>query len=260
MTTTADLERALAAAGIAAPARWDEVTGSTNATARGLAERGAQEWTLVAAGHQTAGHGRLGRTWQDLPGRALMFSVVLRPAIEPQDAGLLSLLAGAAMAEAASEVSGATIRCKWPNDLLAQRGGKVAGILLESVVRDGVVRHVVMGLGVNLAPPEGVEGAAGIGADVDPMTLLTGFLVRFRAGYRPGDPAFGPEVVRRWSAASATLGADVEVTRADGSHERGRATALDARGGLIVEAAEGPATVVFGEVAHLGLPPAHTAG
>ena len=189
-----------------------------------------------------------------------MFSVVLRPAMAPQDAGLLSLLAGAAMAEAASEVSGSKIRCKWPNDLLAEDGRKVAGILLESVVREGVLRDVVMGLGVNLEPPEGIEGAAGIGADVDPMTLLTGFLVRFRAGYRPGDPAFGPEVVRRWSAVSATLGTDVEVARADGSRERGRATALDARGGLIIETATGPTTVVFGEVAHLGLPPPHAAG
>ena len=251
MTTTTDLERALTAAGITAPVRWDEVTGSTNATARELAGRGAQEWTLVAAGHQTQGHGRLGRTWHDRPGEALMFSVVLRPVLPAQDAGLLCLLAGAAMAEAASEASNSPIRCKWPNDLLAADGGKVAGILLESVVQDGALRDVVMGLGVNLSAPEGIEGAAGIGAHVDPMGLLTGFLRRFRSGYRPGDPAFGADVVRRWSAVSATLGADVEALRADGSRTSGRATALDARGGLVIETATGPTTVVFGEVAHL---------
>jgi BirA family biotin operon repressor/biotin-[acetyl-CoA-carboxylase] ligase len=251
MTTTADLERVLAAAGIAAPVRWDEVTGSTNATALDLAGSGAPEWTLVSAGHQTEGHGRLGRSWRDTPGQALMFSVVLRPDIAPDRAGLLCLLAGAVMAEAASEASGTSIRCKWPNDLLAADGGKVAGILLESVVRDSVLRHVVMGLGVNLRPPQDIEGAAGLGGQVDPMALLTGFLIRFRDGYRPGEPTFAPDIVRRWSDVSTTLGREVEVARADGSRERGRATALDERGGLIIETDAGPITVVFGEVAHL---------
>ena len=61
MRSELDLERALAAAGLRAPVRWEEVTGSTNATAYALAMDGAPEWTLVAAGHQTAGRGRLGR-------------------------------------------------------------------------------------------------------------------------------------------------------------------------------------------------------
>ena len=251
MTTTADLERAVTAAGIAAPVRWDEVTGSTNAAALDLARSGAPEFALVAAGHQTQGQGRLGRTWSDRPGQALMFSVVLRPTLAPETAGLLSLLAGAAMAEAASVASGRSIRCKWPNDLLTEDGGKVAGILLESVMQDGALAHVVMGLGVNLAPPADIEGAAGLGPDVDPMALLTGFLRGFRAGYHPGEPGFGAEVVRRWTAVSATLGREVEAARADGSRERGRAAALDERGGLVIETAGGPVTVVFGEIAHL---------
>jgi BirA family biotin operon repressor/biotin-[acetyl-CoA-carboxylase] ligase len=187
----------------------------------------------------------------DTPGQALMFSVVLRPQIAPDRAGLLSLLAGAAMADAASEASGTAIACKWPNDLLAPDGGKVAGILLESAVQDGAIRHVAMGLGVNLEPPQDIEGAAGLGAQVDPMALLTGFLVRFRDGYQPGSAAFSPDVVQRWSGVSATLGRDVEISRADGSKERGRATALDERGGLIVETDAGPRTVAFGEVVHL---------
>ena len=180
-----------------------------------------------------------------------MFSVLLRPALTPADAGLLSLLAGAAMAEAASETSASPVRCKWPNDLLNGAGGKVGGILLESVVMDGTLREVVMGLGVNLSPPPDVEGAAGLGEDVDPIGLLTGFLQRFRAGYRPQDPSFGTEIVRRWSAISATLGRDVEVVRGDGSRAHGRASGLDAHGGLIMETATGSTTVVFGEVAHL---------
>ena len=79
MLSVTELERALADLGLEAPVRFDEVTGSTNATALGMAEAGAPEWTLVAAGHQTAGRGRLGRTWTDLAGGALLFSFVLRP-------------------------------------------------------------------------------------------------------------------------------------------------------------------------------------
>ena len=76
--TTVDLERSLRSAGLTAPVRWDEVTGSTNATAAALALQGAPEWTLVGAGHQTQGRGRQGRRWEDEPGGALMVSVVLR--------------------------------------------------------------------------------------------------------------------------------------------------------------------------------------
>ena len=63
------LRRALEAVGLTAPVRWDEVTESTNATALAMAAAGTPEWTLVAAGHQTAGRGRQGRAWVDRPER-----------------------------------------------------------------------------------------------------------------------------------------------------------------------------------------------
>jgi len=87
--TATELERALRLAGLSAPAHWQEVTGSTNADAAALADGGAPEWTLVGAGHQTAGRGRLGRTWLDRPGGSLMASLVLRPTMAPEDLGLL---------------------------------------------------------------------------------------------------------------------------------------------------------------------------
>ena len=253
MTTTADLRRALAAAGCPAPSQWPpqwhETTGSTNATARELADSGAPEWSLVAAGHQTDGRGRLGRTWVDRPGEALLFSVVLRPDIAPAAAGLLSLLAGAAMAEASAALVGAEIRCKWPNDLLID-GAKAGGILAEAQVSGGALAHVVMGVGVNLAAPEGVEGATGIG-EADPMALLAGFLRTFRDGYRPGEPGFPADVVARWSRTAATLGREVEVSRAGADPVRGIATRVDELGGLVLDTAQGAVTVTSGEVTHL---------
>lgn len=246
MLSVIELERALAALGIEAPVRFEEVTGSTNATAVALAEAGAPEWALVGAGHQTAGRGRLGRTWTDVPGAALMFSFVLRPALDPEDAGLIPLLAGAAMAATIRDVAGIEVRCKWPNDLLLA-GGKVGGILAESSVTDGSLRYVVVGIGLNLEPPTGVEAAVGLG-DTDPAALLAGFLRRFRDGY--GRLPEG--AVDAWTEVSATLGREVEVVRLQGPPVRGRAFAVDDRGALVIRTADGTRTVTSGEVEHLG--------
>jgi BirA family transcriptional regulator, biotin operon repressor / biotin---[acetyl-CoA-carboxylase] ligase len=246
MLSVIELERALAALGVEAPVRFEEVTGSTNGTAVALAEAGAPEWALVAAGHQTAGRGRLGRTWTDVPGRALMFSFVLRPALDPEDAGLIPLLAGAAMATTIRDVAGIEVRCKWPNDLLLA-GGKVGGILAESSVSDGSLRYVVVGIGLNLEPPTGVGAVAGLG-DADPAALLSGFLRRFRDGYE----RLPEGAVDAWTDVSATLGREVEVVRLQGPPVRGRAIAVDDRGALVIRTADGTRTVTSGEVEHLG--------
>ncbi len=227
--------------------RFDEVTGSTNATASELAEAGTPEWTLVAAAHQSAGRGRQGRAWVDRPGAALMFSFVLRPAaLDPEHSGLVPLLAGVAMANAIQRVATVEVRCKWPNDLLLG-GAKVGGILVESSIADGRVRYVVVGVGVNLEPPTGVRAAAGLG-DVDPAALLSAFLVRFHDGY----VALPADVIEHWSAVSATLGREVEALRTRAPSIRGRAVAVDERGALVIETVDGPVTVTSGEVEHLG--------
>ncbi len=241
------LQRALRAAGLTAPVRWDEVTDSTNATASAMALEGTPAWTLVAAGHQTAGRGRHGRSWRDRPGSALLCSVVLRPAWEPAVAGLVSLAAGAAMAEAASELSGREIRCKWPNDLMAGES-KVGGILGEVAVEAGRIAHVVVGIGVNLDVPEDVPGAGALG-DVDAEALLTSFLTRFRSMI-DGPPE---EILGRWRAVSGTLGRRVEATTVGGDTASGVAADLDGTGALLVDTGEGIVRVAFGEVRHLGV-------
>src|SRR3954447_25626695 len=98
-----------------------------------MAADGAPEWTLVAAAHQTAGRGRLDRTWHDRAGSSLLVSVVLRPPLEPRDAGLLSLLAGAPPPDTVETVGDHRAVGKCPTDVLIG-GGKAAGILAESVL------------------------------------------------------------------------------------------------------------------------------
>jgi BirA family biotin operon repressor/biotin-[acetyl-CoA-carboxylase] ligase len=249
MLSEGSLRRALERVGLQAPVRYDEVTGSTQATALELASAGTPEWTLVAAGHQTGGRGRLGRTWSDEPGRALMFSMVLRPELDPRAGGLLTLLAGTAMVEACRELGEAAAACKWPNDVLVD-GRKAAGILAESSVADGRIEHVVLGIGANLGkPPHDVPLAGAVRADA--AELLGGFLSAFVRGYRPGDGDFANAVTAAHAAVSATLGTRVRAATEDGTVVEGDAIAVDERGGLVVRTASGERLVRFGEVEHL---------
>ena len=243
------LVRALERVGLRAPVRFDEVTASTQATALELAGTGTPEWTLVAAGHQTQGRGRLGRTWLDRPGRALMFSFVLRPELDPASGGLLALLAGTAMAQASFELADQRAACKWPNDLLVA-GRKAGGILVESRV-DGVrFEYVVIGIGVNLgAPPPDVPDAGSVEAEDD--ELLETFLSEFVRRYEPAHPAFAGSVIAAYREVCATLGTRVRATTAAGAIVEGEAVDLDERGGLVVRTTVGDEVVRFGEVEHL---------
>jgi BirA family transcriptional regulator, biotin operon repressor / biotin---[acetyl-CoA-carboxylase] ligase len=249
MLSEGSLRRALERVGLQAPVRYEEVTGSTQATALELASAGTPEWTLVAAGHQTGGRGRLGRTWSDEPGRALMFSVVLRPELDPGAGGLLTLLAGTSMVQACRRLGIADAACKWPNDVLVD-GRKAAGILAESSVADGRFEHVVLGIGANLRePPPGVAGAGAVQGDA--AELLEAFLAAFVRAYRPGDAGFANAVTASHAAVSATLGTRVRAGIEDGTVIEGDAIALDERGGLVVRTASGERVVRFGEVEHL---------
>jgi BirA family biotin operon repressor/biotin-[acetyl-CoA-carboxylase] ligase len=248
-------EQAAREAGIDAPLTFHEVVESTNTTALRLAEDGCPEWSVVVAGHQTDGRGRLGRTWIAQPGDALLCSVVLRPeSLGPQQAGLLTLLAGVAMTEAARVACRAAVTCKWPNDIMVGKG-KAGGILAESIVVDGRLRAVVIGAGVNVrAAPPGIKGAAALGTPADdPSKLLTAFLFCMKQRYRPGDDAFGPTVLSAYREVCSTLGGNVRATTLDGRSIEGLAADVDERGNLLVDGAsnEGQETVAFGEVEHL---------
>lgn len=248
MLTEAALSRALERAGLHAPARFDEVTRSTQATALELASAGAPEWSLVAAGHQTEGRGRLGRTWRDEPGNALMFSLVLRPGLAAERGGLLSLLAGVALVDACRPHT-AGPACKWPNDLLVD-GRKAGGMLLESRLAEASIEHAVLGVGVNLgAPPADVPTAGAV--DAEPEDLLAAFLSAFGARYEPSSEGFASSIVAEYRARCATLGLRVRATTVDGRDVEGVADDVDEAGGLVVRTGEKTETVRFGEVRHL---------
>src|SRR4051812_34748969 len=122
----------------------DEI-GSTNAAlaAAAAGEQGdgaAVEGTVLVAEHQVAGRGRLDRIWTSPPRAGLTVSVLLRPDVPAARRGWLPLLTGVALGEAVGEVTGVRASLKWPNDLLAVDGRKLAGILAESTGTAGVLR------------------------------------------------------------------------------------------------------------------------
>jgi BirA family biotin operon repressor/biotin-[acetyl-CoA-carboxylase] ligase len=252
MTDPETLLEAAASAGAAAGSLFEKVTASTQATAMRLAEDGADEWTVVVAGHQTSGRGRLGREWSSEPGTSLLFSVVLRPRIAPAKSGLVTLLAGAAMAEAARVSAGVEVRCKWPNDLLVE-GKKAGGILAEGKVSSDELRYVVLGVGMNVtAPPAGFPEAGSVSASADPALLLHSFLMIMKQRWHTHSPRFADEVVSAWRACSATLGKRVSADTVDGSRIEGVALDVDRDGALLLQTDDGARTVSFGEIQHLG--------
>jgi BirA family biotin operon repressor/biotin-[acetyl-CoA-carboxylase] ligase len=128
---------------------YEETVDSTNRVALELAHDGAPEGTLVLADRQTAGRGRLQRSWQSPPGCNLYLSIIFRPAIPPHDASQITLLAGLAVAEAISAVCPERVGIKWPNDLLIG-GRKVCGILAEARMAKEVIDSVIVGVGLNV--------------------------------------------------------------------------------------------------------------
>jgi BirA family biotin operon repressor/biotin-[acetyl-CoA-carboxylase] ligase len=227
--------------------RMDSVT-STQSVAFELAERGAADGTLVVADTQTAGRGRRGRAWTDVPGESLLCSIVVRPRLALPDLPKLSLAAAVAVAEAIADVTGLPARLKWPNDVLVD-GRKIAGILLESRILTNPV--VVVGIGVNLrqrrlpeplaatATSVDLAGGTPVSRDALLQTILEVFDRRREGLERDG---FGP-VRESWLALADTIGRAVTV----GDHA-GVAVDLTGGGALVLRGDHGLEHVVAGEV------------
>lgn len=129
--------------------RMLDVTDSTNARAGAAGDAGASEGLVVIADQQTAGKGRLGRSWVSPAAVNLYLSVLLRPPVLPVEAPQLTFLSAVAVCRAISEVSGLEPTVKWPNDVLLH-GRKTAGLLNEMSSETDRVNYVVLGIGVNL--------------------------------------------------------------------------------------------------------------
>jgi BirA family biotin operon repressor/biotin-[acetyl-CoA-carboxylase] ligase len=229
---------------------------STNSEVLALAaDPAVPSFTTMLTLDQTAGRGRLDRSWVAPSGTALALSVLVRGALASPLASWLPLLAGLTLAEALDEHVGGRVAVKWPNDLLLD-GRKVCGILVE-VAPGG--RDVVVGSGLNLAqtaeqlPVETATSLALAGVELPPQGLdavVARYLGRLRNELETPGPI--SRLRERVAARCATVGSDVRVTLADGSLLVGRATGIDATGRLEVLSDSGELIVVaVGDVTHV---------
>ncbi len=223
------------------PYRYLGRVGSTQDILRAWAEAGAPEGALVLAEVQEKGRGRRGRGWESRPGDSLTFSLLLRPALPLSALSLLPLLAGLALWEAVG-LGG----LKWPNDLLAPDGRKLAGVLLEAKAEGEEVAYALLGVGVNVAwAPEGAAFLQEFGSYSRREVLLA--FLRHLEALLPllEDPE---TLLARYRQASSTLGQRVRVETPKGRVE-GVAEDLLPDGSLLV----GGVRVGAGEVELLPL-------
>lgn len=229
---------------------------STNSELLALAvDPGIPSFTALLTLDQTAGRGRLDRSWVAPAGTALALSVLVRDALRHPLGSWLPLLAGLLLAEAIDELLPGRVTIKWPNDLLID-GRKVCGILVE-VAQNG--RDAVVGSGLNLTqtaqqlPVETATSLALAGAtvgDSDIDQIVARYLERLRVELE--SPGAVDEVRRRVVARCSTVGQRVRVALGDGSTLTGVATGLDAAGRLEVRADAGDkVAVAVGDVTHV---------
>ncbi|MDB4929053.1 MAG: birA [Myxococcaceae bacterium] len=253
LSAVRDLEGFVASPGcrLGHPLVLKALTGSTNDDARALAHQGAGHGAAVLADAQTAGRGRLGRTWTSPPGDNLYLSIVWRAGLDRVDPPLLALGAGLAVSEALDEYTPSPTAVKWPNDV-RHGGKKLAGLLAEAIYRGTNPSAVVLGLGVNVRgdamPAELAAIATSLrlvrGADLDRAAVLRSLLDRLDAtlGALCAD-GFGA-VRRRLLDRCETIGARVTAGEVTGT-----AIDLDPTGAIVIRDDRGAVhTVRSGEL------------
>jgi BirA family biotin operon repressor/biotin-[acetyl-CoA-carboxylase] ligase len=231
-----------------------EETNSTNDLMDRLARDGLAEGMAVFAETQTRGRGRLGRHWVSPRGTGLWFSVLLRPALRPQAATQLTIASATALCRAIHQQTGLRPDIKWPNDVLF-RGRKAAGILTEMGAELDKIKHLVIGMGVNVNlqtsdfPPELRRLATSLrieaGHEISRPDLAAAILRELDADYARVCAGKFAEVSDEWMQQCGTIGQQVVIHLGD-RKIAGRAEALDADGALLLRAQHGHLERIIG--------------
>lgn len=268
------LRRELVAPGTISRLEVVEATGSTNTDLAAAFTADPEAWpqiSVLATDFQSAGKGRLDRSWQAPPRSSLAVSLLFRPAPGGRPAGTdtyawMSMLCATALAETLRECAGVPAELKWPNDVIVS-GHKVAGVLAQLVPAPGGPA-VIVGSGVNvslgreeLPVPTATSLLLEEAMTVDTTVLLGDYLRRvsslytgfLRAGGRAGDPiGGGATLLERVARSMATIGAPVRAELPSGEAVEGTAVGLEPDGALSVKTAQGTVTAVrAGDVVHL---------
>lgn len=244
---------------------YDQIE-STNITALALAEQGAPEGTVILADSQTQGRGRMGRHWISPPNVNLYLSIILRPDGDPPRAGLWSLAAAVAVARTIEQATTLPARLKWPNDILVH-DKKVSGLLLESAIRNGRFKHLILGIGLNVnltrdVLPDALRSSVTslreeLGREVDRIKLFQRLLEQLENQHQSFQTEPPRKVLEAYSALSETLGRSVTVLDHAGEWT-GEAVGLTPEGALILRRDDRKEVIIRSEdVVHVR--PSHAA-
>jgi len=237
-------------------------TGSTNDDLKALARQGAPHGTAVLAGHQTGGHGRLGRNFHSPEGMGIYLSILLRPDCPPAELMHLTCAAAVAMCDAVEQAAGFRPGIKWTNDLVYGRK-KLGGILTElGLSPKGTVDFAVIGIGINCRQkeedfPADIRGIAGslnmvTGKENPPAILAAAML---EALHRMDSILLDEKaaLLDQYRKDCVTVGQEISVVRGD-DIRHGTALSVDESGALVVRYADGTTEAVnSGEVSIRGM-------
>lgn len=232
---------------------WPTI-GSTMDEARRLAGEGAPEGTVVLADEQTAGRGRLERSWWAPAGSSLLLSLLLRPPLLPRQAQQLTMVCSLAVCDAIAQVSGLSADVKWPNDVLIGER-KVCGILTELDVLGSRLNYAIVGIGININvdfcdAPAFIAPVTSLSMESGRLVPRLDLLVDLLSGIERRYVALqkGRSFHEEWAGRMVTIGRKVQVSSGD-ERWRGLATGVDENGALTIRLADGTLqSVLAGDV------------
>jgi BirA family transcriptional regulator, biotin operon repressor / biotin---[acetyl-CoA-carboxylase] ligase len=220
---------------------------STNTVAMELASQGFPDGTVVIADAQTAGKGRLGRSWSSPPGKNLYMSIILRPGISPRDATALTLLGAVACASALRRSASVPVSIKWPNDLMIGHC-KIGGILTEIRADLDHINYAIVGIGINinLTDEDMTDDIKAIATSIFIETggrfsrseLAGAIILDFDKWYGRLLTKGKNIIANEWLTMSSTIGKRIRVTAMNQTFE-GVAEGIDDEGLLIVKLLDG---------------------
>ena len=236
------LEKMLAGKFIGRSLYYYPEIGSTNDEAFRLGAAGAPEGTVVIADSQTKGRGRLQRVWHSPPGSNIYTSILLRPNFSPDQAPLISIAVGVAMADTLCAYCPGQVELKWPNDVLLNKK-KVSGILAHMKTSADCIDFVVIGIGINVnigynQLPSGIQHiatslAVETGSQIDRMELIISLYENIAKWYNELTRKGYDAINEKWLNLAPMIGQTVQVMFQD-EVVSGKALGLDYGGSLII--------------------------
>lgn len=236
---------------------YEHTLTSTNLILKNMARQGAPHGSLCLCEKQTAGRGRMDRTWSSPEGQGVWLSVLLRPRMQAEDMPLITFCCALAMVRAVREVTALDVKIKWPNDLVLQ-GRKLCGILLEMGF-DAQGVWVVAGTGLNVRekayPPELAKQATSIAewADApDRGCIVAAYLNALEDALSAVEQNGFDGIAEEFRQLCITLGSQVQVIGTDTTFT-GVAEDVDPTGALLVRTDGELRRVLAGDVSVRGV-------